>query len=171
MYVSLILKCVGVLILVHSLPEVINVIFFQVAIDTSTPGIEWWVKASTYLLPYLLRIVFGFILLFLSDKMAKRLVGKIQEEKLSKQIESKDLMSVGIALLGLWLFVGSLPELFTVFQYRHERISASYIGTNPSNFYINNFGQIIYILKAIVGILLFFQSHRIAYYWNKRKLR
>ena len=169
MPISILLKCVAILILVQTLPDLVLIPWFAVALDAKFEN--WnWVAFATTILPDLIRTILGILLWIFSEKASSMLQSRAETDSKIGNLTRSDLLSVGLGLLGIWLFVDTLPEfangLGIVFNYSGETNSIEEFNVLP---YRNIYGQILYIIKAGLGVLLFFKARSIAAFWSKEK--
>ena len=71
-----------------------------------------------YIAFFIVMTVILFLLWWKTDWIVKIVLGVLDENELSINTSNKDLIKVAMYILGLWLLVTSIPDLFGIFAYQ-----------------------------------------------------
>ena len=117
------------------------------------------------LLPIFCLIIFCFVLLFFSDKIANRLIPSNDPVIPFSDLNSKDFQSIAFSIIGVVIF---LLALFKIVRYGSSILVAFQNVPDPSKLF--NLPHIIgLIFQLFIGAALFFGAKPLSLFWHRFK--
>jgi hypothetical protein len=127
-------------------------------------GTGLWM-ALWYLLPSIVSLGWGVLIALFSEKIAGWLIKEDKAMGSVGAIQTRDVLTVGFTIMGLFLIVTDIPDLiFRVAQYFQMRNNYENMGRPGVSETIHMFGPVIQIA---LGVWLFAGSRGIVKLWER----
>ena len=162
---TLVLRLLGVYLLAESIPLIFT--SFESAFRVISRG--YVLVALWSLLVIGSRIILGILLIVLSEPWGEKLVPKSTNDENISGISFKQAQALAFAVAGVLIFAGALPQLissiFTLLRSMSSGDSLNY-PYGASNSRLVTESSIGTLLKAALGIWLFFGAKGFANFWS-----
>jgi hypothetical protein len=151
----------NVLILLNYIPT----LWYHFASDR--PREYDWIEFAVFLSVFLLSFLFLLLLWLKASSLTRLLAGDINDNKLVLNTSNSELFKIVLILIGIYLVVVNIPEIFGVVGY-HFRFGYLYEGMNlPPQEQANELKLwIIPIASVIIGLVLAFGVKKYWWKWN-----